>query len=357
MSENIIEQLKAAASQPEPTLEEYKETRANESFSNHREETIESKHQEKEVEEKVTETEPEEKEYEPWKEKKETEEQEDEEDEDVIVTDSDQKVPLKKLLKLKAAKKERDAELLRTRAQLAEYEAIIKKALPKEEAEVVVDPIERKMKELKEPNPNDYDSWETYHSARQDYTQSMKELEHEQMVKRIEDRFTQKKELEQKHQENEKKVMDFVNRVEEASKTNPDIKHAIGWFEKNMMENGGLNSIEGVVREALTTDDNSPELIYRVVKDRDLIAKIFSKQDSVSVLKKIGKISAYIELEKDDEGVGNEVEYVAPKKKNVPKTVGGMSSGSYKSSSKAEDVSEYKKLRAKELEMERKGRR
>ena len=150
MEGNIFEQLQQANNEPELSLSEYKEQRVNEVPEVQESTRVrETPKKEEKVEEDV---EVEESEYKPWEEEsKEKVEEDVEEDDDVIVTDSEKKVPLAKMLKIKAAKKEQALELERYKAQVAEYEAKLKSTLPKEEAEVLIDPIERAIKELKEP--------------------------------------------------------------------------------------------------------------------------------------------------------------------------------------------------------------
>ena len=361
---NLMEQLKAAANQPDVSMEEYKANRDAEVRNPtpieekgvHAEHSVRRSEPKEIVKEPVAEeveTEVEEKPYKPWETKEESEPEVEEEDEDVIVTDNDKKVPLQKLLKIKAQKKAKEAEIESYKAKLAEYEMAIKKSLPKEEAEVITDPFEHKLKSLKEPDPNQFDSWEEYKSAQDNYRNQVKEIEEERIVSRVERSYKERLEAEQRAKEAAAKTQNFVDRIETASKTNPEIKSAIGWFEQNMLKNGGVNAIDGIVREALVNDDNAPELIYKVVQNKDLVDAIFSKSNPSHILKQIGKISAFIELEKDTSDE-SPTEYVKPKKV-IPKTVSGTNAGSTKSSDKADTLSEYKKLRAKE-EAERRRR-
>ena len=360
MEGNIIEQLKAAANAPEVSMEEYKAERLSEERRGYSEPTPER------IEKKVTENvsepeehiEKEEKPYRPWEEESEKKsETEDEEDDDVIVTDNDKKVPLQKLLKIKAQKKEREAELMAYKAKIAEYEETIRKTLPKEEAEVITDPYEHKLKTLKEPDPKDYDTWESYKSANDEYKSKVREVEEERIAARVEKSFVDKIQNEKAREEEAKRVQSFVDKIEESSKKNPEIKSAIGWFEKKMIENGGPGrALDPIVQRALVSDDNSPELIHRVVQDKNLIEDIFSKGDSASILKRIGKLSAYLELENDkDEDNGSS--YTPTPKKIIPKTVSGYSASGSKPSDKADTLEEYKKLRAKEERERQKNRR
>lgn len=359
MEGNLMEQLKAAANQPDVSMEEYKATRDAEIRNpTPVEETPVSdnkptRHQEASVkEESEVGAEVEEKPYKPWETKEESEVA-DEEDEDVIVTDTDKKVPLQKLLKIKAQKKAKEAEIESYKAKLAEYEMAIKKTLPKEEAEVITDPFEHKIKSLKEPDPNQFDSWEEYKNAQDNYRNQIKEIEEERIVSRVERSYKERLEAEQRAREAAAKTQSFVDRIETAAKTNPEIKSAIGWFEQNMIKHGGVNSVDAIVCSALVDDDNAPELIYKVVQNKDLVEAIFNKSNPSHILKQIGKISAFIELEKDDSDSSN-TEPVRPRKV-VPKTVSGTNAGSTKTSDKADSLSEYKKLRAKE-EAERRRR-
>ena len=295
-------------------------------------------------------------EYTPWKEdgdkSKPEGEGDAEEDEDVIVTDSDKKVPLHKLLKLKAQKREKEAEVERYKSQLAEYERVIQKSLPKEEAEVVLDPFEKLIKELgPEPKSTDYDDWNTLKADQEKWKARMEEIREERLIHKTRESFQREISQAEAIRESQKKTDEFVAKIEDASKKNPDIKSAIGWFEKEIIKNGGIEAIDSIVQRALTQDDNAPELIYRVVKDRSLLSDIFNKADNSAILKKIGKISAYIELESESD----ESEYntnananAKPKSKVVPRTVGGNSGGSKQSSEKATTIEEYKKLRAQE---------
>lgn len=289
-------------------------------------------------------------EYTPWKEEEKKPEADDnEEDEDVIVTDSDKKVPLHKLLKLKAQKKEKEAEVERYKSQLAEYERVIQKSLPKEEAEVVLDPFEKLIKELgPEPKSTDYDDWNTLKADQEKWKARMEEIREERLIHKTRESFQREISHAEAVRENEKQSAAFISKIDDASKKNPEIKSAIGWFEKEIIRKGGIEAIDHSVQKALVFDDNAPELIYRVIKDKNLVADIFNKADNISILKKIGKISAYIELESESE---QDMEYNAsakPKNKVVPRTVGGNSGGSKQTADSAKTIEEYKKLRAQE---------
>lgn len=323
-------------------IEDYKAQR--------RAEELGVKSQVKEVETKEVESveEVEEKEYKPWDETEEKKEEVEEEDEDLVVVDSENKVPLHKLLKLKAKQKAKDAEIERYKSQLAEYETKLKTTLPKEEVDIILDPFEKKLKELgPEPSSLDFDDWDKLKEATNKWKSEVAKIEREKTINEALSAYKQE-ELSKKQEEIIKeKSNQFVERIEQASKTNPDIKSAIGWFEKKIIDNGGLEALSKEVQMALTLDENAPELIYRVVKDKSLISSIFEKSDDIgSILKKIGKHSAYIELEKEVETEETNTR-TTQTKKNVPRTVSG-SSTSHMSSSNAKDVTEYKKLRALE---------
>lgn len=350
MSENHIDQLKAAANEPELSIEEYKEQRNTERSDSGSSSKYDDRPRpyEKELESEVDhsksdtkETEEEEREYKPWETETKKEDETEVEDDDVIVTDKDNKVPLHKLLKLKAQKKEKEAELERYKREVEEYKSIITRQLPKEEAEVIVDPIERKLKELKKPNSNDYDDYDKFINDSRDYETKVKEIEEERIVARVRKSFEE--ELNQTRvKEEQKKVIDsFVNRIEKASESNPEIKKAVGWFESKIVENG-IQNFNPNIQAALVNDDNAPELIHRVVKDRELIKEIFEGGNTVQILKKIGRLSTYIELEKEDD---TETTTYEKPKKVVPRSFSGSQSGSTKDSSKADTMEEYKKLR------------
>jgi hypothetical protein len=346
MEEQNLDIIESAPS-VEMSVAEYKEQRKSESNSN-TEVISTSKEKTNTDAEDGTEAE----EYTPWKEEEEkkSETDETEEDEDVIVTDSDKKVPLHKLLKLKAQKKEKEAEVERYKSQLAEYERVIQKTLPKEEAEVVLDPFEKLIKELgPEPKSTDYDDWNTLKADQEKWKARMEEIREERLIHKTRESFQREISHAEAVRENEKQSAAFISKIDDASKKNPEIKSAIGWFEKEIIRKGGIEAIDHSVQKALVFDDNAPELIYRVIKDKNLVADIFNKADNISILKKIGKISAYIELESESE---QDVEYNAnakpAKSKVVPRTVGGNSGGSKQASDKATTIEEYKKLRAQE---------
>jgi hypothetical protein len=348
MSEvNLMEQLKAAANEPDVSLDEYKEQRQAEAQGRSVEPKVTERYDErprpyeKEVIEDKPEVEESEKEYKPWESETEKKDDEVEEDDDVIVTDSDKKVPLHKLLKLKAQKKEREAELERYRAQLSEYEAIIKKALPQEKADEIVDPIERKLKELKEPNSMDYSDYDAFKRDYDQYKMTVREIEEERVINKVRKSFEEEARYHKAQEELQKTVNSFVDRIEKASATNPDIKHAVGWFEKKIVENG-VQNFDRNIQQSLVNDDNAPELILRVVKNKDLIKEIFEGGNTAQILKKIGRLSTFIELEKEDDDTPT---YSEKPKKVVPRSLSGNQSGSTKDSSKADSMEEYKKLR------------
>lgn len=340
MEEQILDIIENTPS-VEMSVAEYKEQRKSESNGNTE---VISTPKEKTDSKDDTEAE----EYTPWKEEEEkkSEIDETEEDEDVIVTDSDKKVPLHKLLKLKAQKKEKEAEVERYKSQLAEYERVIQKSLPKEEAEVVLDPFEKLIKELgPEPKSTDYDDWNTLKADQEKWKARMEEIREERLIHKTRESFQREITHAEAVRENEKQSDAFISKIDDASKKNPEIKSAIGWFEKEIIRKGGIEAIDHSVQKALVFDDNAPELIYRVIKDKNLVADIFNKADNISILKKIGKILAYIELESESE---QDAEIKPAKNKVVPRTVGGNSGGSKQTADKATTIEEYKKLRAQE---------
>lgn len=365
---SLFDELRAASQEPAPSIEEYKAERREEIVADKTphyksEAKAKAEAKAKPIEEKVEDT----NDYAPWEEdekkaedKSDAKDEDDEEDDDVIVTDQDKKVPLKKLLKIKALKKQREEELAEYKLKVQEYEARIKQTLPKEEVKEIEDVIETKLKELSEPNPNNYNDFDTYFKDKQEYDRKVNELKEERIVKNVRSRFEEEARQAELNRQSKEKTESFVNKIEEASKTKPEIKKAIGWFENKIVEKGGIGAIDPNVQQALVLDENAPELIYRVVKDRELVEKIFNKSNPIEILKKIGRLAAYIELENEvdsDEKVSNHFEEAKPKKPNVPRTVVGNSAGANKSSDKAESLLEYKKLREREILQERKNRR
>ena len=341
MSENLIEQLKSAANEPELSMEEYKEQRnAEATRRSERNDEVRTQPAPSDDVNSTDDVDVEEKEYKPWETETDKKEEVEEEDEDVIVTDKDNKVPLHKLLKLKAQKKEREAELERYKKEIAEYKTIINRTLPKEEAEVVIDPIERKLKELKEPNSMEYTDYDTYKRDYEQYKAVVKEIEEERVISRVRRSFEEEAKQYRAQEELKKTVNEYVAKIEKASETNPDIMKAVGWFENKMVEHG-VEKFDRNIQQALINDDNAPELIHRVVKDKALVDEIFGNGNTVQILKKIGRLSTFIELEKDDDSD----DYKPAVKKVIPRSLTGNQSGTTKDSSKADSMEEYKKLR------------
>lgn len=78
---------------------------------------------------------------------------------------------------------------------------------------------------------------------------------------------------------------EFTNRVDSASKKNPEIKEAVDHVSKF------ANYIPAETRYALLTDDNSPDVIYEIATTEGLLESII-RMNQTDAIRRIAKISA-----------------------------------------------------------------